>query len=231
MATGKDLLKIARKRIGERYILGALAPKDNPNWKGPWDCAEFVSWVVYQAMGELHGCARNNGTPASADAYTGYWARDAKKTLQRIPLAEALRTPGAILLRVPAPGLIGHIAFSDGSGGTVEAHSSARGVIAGTATGRRWDMGLLVPGVNYRPGGVPLEEEQTVTVWRLKRPRMKGAAVKDVQRALKRAGYDPGPLDGDYGPKTAAAVAAFQLAKGLAPDGEAGPITLNALGL
>jgi len=230
MPTGNDLLKIARKRIGDKYILGALAPKNNPAWTGPWDCAEFVSWVVYQAIGRLYGCYRNNGDPASADAYTGYWQRDARNHLRRIPLDDAYRTPGAILLRAPAPGLIGHIAFSDGQGGTVEAHSTKRGVIAGTATDRRWDMGLLLPEVSYtqRPA-VPVPP--TAKVLRLKNPRMTGADVKAVQQALKAAGFNPGPLDGEYGPKTAAAVAAYQLAKGLAPDGEAGPKTFKALGL
>jgi len=40
---GKDIVEIARKHIGERYILGAAVPKDNPVWKGPWDCAEFTT--------------------------------------------------------------------------------------------------------------------------------------------------------------------------------------------
>jgi len=60
---------------------------------------------------------------------------------------------------------------------------------------------------------------------------MKGAAVKRLQQALKAAGYNPGPIDSDFGAKTAAAVAAYQLAKGLVPDGEAGPKTMRALGL
>ncbi len=229
MVTGNHLLKIARKHIGERYILGARVPKDNPNWKGPWDCSEFVSWVVYQAIGELHGCARNNGAPSSADAYTGYWARDAKKTLQRITVAEALRTPGAILLRVPATGLIGHIVFSDGVGGTVEAHSSKRGVIAGTATDRRWDMGLLLPSIEYSAKTKPVDTAPMSTVLRLKKPRMKGAIVKTLQQALKQQGFDPGPVDGDFGPKTASAVVAYQLTNGLVPDGEVGPATAHSL--
>lgn len=230
MKLGSHFLRSAAKHLGERYILGALAPKNNARWSGPWDCAEFVSWVVYQVTGQLHGCASNTSNPASADAYTGYWARDAKKTLQRITVAVALRTPGAILLRIPAPGLIGHIAFSDGKGGTIEAHSTKRGVIAGSATGRRWDMGLLLPGVRYT-ANAEVEPTPVPPVIRLTKPHMTGTSVKRVQQALKKLGFDPGPLDGDYGPKTAAAVAAFQLAKGLVADGEVGPQTLKALAL
>lgn len=231
MITGNQFLRIAAERVGDRYILGALAPKNNSLWTGPWDCAEFVSWVVYQATDTLYGCARNTADPASADAYTGFWVRDARKVLQRIPVEEALRMPGAILLRVPAPGLIGHIAFCDGVGGTIEAHSSKRGVIAGKATGRRWDMGLLVPEVKYTtqaPLAITTAMPRTL---RLRRPRMSGVVVEHLQRALKKAHFDPGPVDGEYGPKTAAAVAAFQLTKGLVPDGEAGSKTMKALGL
>jgi hypothetical protein len=44
---------------------------------------------------------------------------------------------------------VGHAAFSDGLGGTVEAMSASLGVRAGRAGGRRWDIGLLVDGVRY----------------------------------------------------------------------------------
>lgn len=230
MATGKQFLTLAAKHIGERYILGAMAPKNNAKWKGPWDCAEFVSWVAYQVTGKLYGCLRNSADPAGADAYTGYWARDAKNLLHRISVDDAVRTPGAILLRIPAPGLIGHIVFTDGTGGTLEAHSTNKGVIAGTVKGRRWDMGLLLPDVVYAVKEEGPAPEPPPKVLRFTKPRMKGPEVKRLQQALKALGYDPGPLDGEFGHKTAAAVAAFQLVKGLVPDGEAGPKTLKALG-
>ncbi len=36
-----------------------------------------------------------------------------------------------------------------------------------------------------------------------------GHAVTELQRFLRDAGFDPGTIDGSYGPRTAAAVAAF----------------------
>lgn len=56
--------------------------------------------------------------------------------------------------------------------------------------------------------------------------------VAEIQRALLARGYDLGPAgaDGDAGPKTIAAVSAFQRAAGLVPDGIAGPLTIKALG-
>src|SRR5438874_941604 len=54
---GERILQLGRRHIGEPYVLGSLAPKNNPKWKGPWDCAEFASWLVFQAAGVLYGCA------------------------------------------------------------------------------------------------------------------------------------------------------------------------------
>lgn len=55
--------------------------------------------------------------------------------------------------------------------------------------------------------------------------------VAEIQRALIARGYDLGPAgaDGDAGPRTIAAVTAFQRAAGLVPDGIAGPLTVKAL--
>jgi DNA invertase Pin-like site-specific DNA recombinase len=55
------------------------------------------------------------------------------------------------------------------------------------------------------------------------------AAVRDVQRALRRLGWQPGPVDGLYGPRTKAAVIRYQTAAGLAADGVVGPGTRQAL--
>lgn len=59
----------------------------------------------------------------------------------------------------------------------------------------------------------------------------KGEAVKRLQRALKKAGFEPGKLDGEFGAGTEAALIAFQRSEGLLADGIAGPRTLQALGL
>jgi N-acetylmuramoyl-L-alanine amidase len=42
MATGAGMVERARQHIGERYV-NVLVPKNNADWKGPWDCAEFMS--------------------------------------------------------------------------------------------------------------------------------------------------------------------------------------------
>jgi peptidoglycan hydrolase-like protein with peptidoglycan-binding domain len=67
----------------------------------------------------------------------------------------------------------------------------------------------LLPGSGYQPGG--------------------SHAVRNLQRLLQRSGYSPGPIDGRYGPLTAAATQRFQLEHGLQADGIAGRQTLAAL--
>lgn len=59
----------------------------------------------------------------------------------------------------------------------------------------------------------------------------RGAAVEDVQRRLIALGADLGPsgVDGVFFGATLAAVRTFQREKGLAEDGEVGPLTWSAL--
>jgi hypothetical protein len=52
--SGAGLLKRAQAHIGQRYD-HVLVPKDDPNWTGPWDCSEFVSWLVFQEAHIVYG--------------------------------------------------------------------------------------------------------------------------------------------------------------------------------
>ncbi|MET3505208.1 peptidoglycan recognition protein family protein [Halalkalibacter oceani] len=57
----------------------------------------------------------------------------------------------------------------------------------------------------------------------------KGPEVKAIQQRLKELGFSPGPIDGMYGPQTAAAVIHFQQQAGIAVDGITGPETWGRL--
>src|SRR6185369_10371990 len=144
--TAQDIFDLAIRHVGEPYILGARAPMANAAWKGPWDCAEFASWCLFQATGVLFGVMPRNN-PVTADAFSGFWIDQAIEANAVVPVELAARTVGAFVVRKPAPGKIGHIVFSDGRGGTVEAHGRADGVIRSTLANRRWDIGVIVPGV------------------------------------------------------------------------------------
>lgn len=227
-ATGKDVLKIGEAHVREDYDLGVMVPKDDAGWRGPWDCAEFASWCVFQAAGVLYGCYDNQALPALADAYTGYWGRDAEIRGRKITVAAAASIPGAMVLRLGVK--MGHIVISDGRGGTVEAHSTRLGVIRGTLSRRRWTMGILVPGIYYPDAGAPVATaEPYATIYRLVSPAMRSGAVSQIQKGLKRKGFDPGPADGVFGPRTHLAVIRFQESAGLLVDGEVGPRTMAAL--
>jgi len=145
------LLALARSKVGQEYILGANVPKSDPTWAGPWDCAEFASWLVYQTTGRLVGVEDASANPATAGTWTGLWAQASAKGaqgLRRVSVAEAIATPGAFLLRIPQQGAYGHIAISDGHGGTVEAMNSDRNVTTSRSAGRDWDAGILVNGIH-----------------------------------------------------------------------------------
>ena len=137
--TGVQLVSLASRHRGQQYIFGSRAKLEDPNYTGPWDCAEFVSWLAYQATGKKIGCL--NGDP-----FSGAWA----EMNPQIDLEKAYRTPGAVLVRKAKNGRAGHVAVSDGHGNTIEARSSALGVnFFIDAAKRSWDLAVLIPGVDY----------------------------------------------------------------------------------
>lgn len=235
MVTGADILEKAKTRLGDSYRFGALTPVGAPDPR-VFDCSKLSSWAVYQAAQIIYGADHDDGNPLKVYGGTIYWNRDARSVGSIVSLDEAAATPGAAVLRLATASLCGHIVISDGLGGTVEAHSTATGVITSTLHGRRWDLGIMVPGIEYqtpRPN-IPVMPP-TGPIYRLTDPLMRGPAVQRLQEALKRRVVPAcGSLeaDGVYGPQTELTVAGFQRSQGsLVADGEAGPATLKALGI
>lgn len=221
------VIDLAKKYIGSTYILGAYVPKSSPSYRGAFDCAEFIAYVNFQVFGILYGTELNNFSRKNADdAYTGYFGRDAEKKGMIIPVDQAIRTIGAMLLRLAKGSAVGHIVFSQGDGKTVEAHSSKYGVIESKTDGRRWDIGILLPDVEYTEN-IKVESKAPATVYRLKSPNMSSAFVGEIQRILGLT------VDNIYGIKTQAAVVKFQRSRGLVADGEVMPNgeTARALGI
>jgi hypothetical protein len=61
------------------------------------------------------------------------------------------------------------------------------------------------------------------------KPGATGVQVRALQRALAHLGYSPGKIDGRFGPATEKALATFQGASKLSPDGILGAKSLAAL--
>lgn len=230
--TGTAMVQLALTRVGEKYV-NVQVPKDDANWHGPWDCAEFASWVTFQVAKKLYGCLDDQAPPGQADAYTGAWKSDSERLGERVSVERAAATPGAFLLRYPpAAGGMGHIAISDGHGGTIEAKGARYGVVVDKAEGRSWDTGVLIPGVSYG-AGPPVDVRPPDVLYKQGAPNMDPAVVAAIQDALLSQGYDVGSdgADGDFGDNTTRGVVAFQEANGLVVDGEVGKETAGALGV
>lgn len=223
MKNGKAVLLFAKLYLGFAYIFGAFVPKNSENYKGAFDCAEFVAFCVFKVYGFLYGCSTSDVNKADkADAYTGFFDRDAKSKGIIISVAQAARTPGAILQRSPKAGAIGHVVFSKGDGTTIEAHSTKYGVINSKVDGRRWSYGILLPGVQYEENN-PVATSPPTLIYRWKSPLMVDLYIGNIQLALIKAGFDPKGHDKKFGEDTHKAVVAFQKAKGLIADGEVMP--------
>ena len=234
MSFGNRLIDRASSHIGQEYKLGARAKYLDPNFAGPWDCAEFVSWVVFQESGEqeLLGCQPRN--PASADAYTGQWVADAKKYGLIISVEEALSTVGTALLRSPNGHPHGHIAFSVGDGQhTVEAMDSKHGVTKGPANPqqRGWDYGVRIPdpaqwAALTRDGSKP-----AAWFFRPDQSSRGDPRIVAIQNALSKAAGTEISATGIYSTSLARAVGKFQKANDIVVDGFVGSQTLAVLTL
>jgi peptidoglycan hydrolase-like protein with peptidoglycan-binding domain len=121
------------------------------------------------------------------------------------------------------------MAVSDGNGGTVEAHGKLDGITNSVVDGRRWDMGVLVPGVVYKPNPIMPYRPPSITIYRLMHPNMVSQDLGRIQSALNRRGFDTDGIDNIFGELTFRAVKLFQDSVGLNPDGEVSALTAAAL--
>ena len=96
---------------------------------------------------------------------------------------------------------------------------AADGIVGKLTWAKLYDTTAALPSASTATGTQP-------TVYRGSR----GDAVRKLQELLNKKGFDCGAVDGIFGSKTYAAVAAFQKANGLSADGIAGPLTWGKLG-
>jgi N-acetylmuramoyl-L-alanine amidase len=234
MTFADDVLMRAKAHVGEDYILGSRADFLDANYSGPWDCAEFVSWVIFRASGERVLLGVQPRQPDNADAYTGFWADDAAKYGLSVSVDEAINTKAYLLLRRPGSAGIGHIAFSRGDGkSTIEAHSKKQGVIIGVTDpdARNWDIGVRLPD--------PADWQSLTATrslpknWSLRESAgdLRDPRIPFLVAALRKKGVNVPAKATSFTTGMTKAVAKFQQSKGLVVDGIAGPETFAALGV
>ena len=91
-----------------------------------------------------------------------------------------------------------------------------------------WNAGYWYPAYGYDPYFSSYVYDAPIYGYNDLEP---GEVIARVQAELQRLGYDPGAVDGDFGPATREAVLDFQQDNGLPVTGEIDEDTLSALGL
>lgn len=140
----------------------------------------------------------------------------------------------------------GHVGYYIGGGYAVEWKGFSYGCCKTKVAGRGWTHWYKLPFIQYgaaaetpdvpamptQPGdATPPSTDYGTRLLRYRKGRsmLKGEDVLAVQARLLELGFDLGKADGVYGPKSAAAVTAFQMARGIKADGIVGPDTRREL--
>ncbi len=153
------------------------------------------------------------------------------RSVQKGKLSSIPEIPGLCVWRN------GHIGVYMGNGKVIESGGTNNGVVlsrlTAPATNKKWTNWGKMADVDYSVTNNPNEPEAP-TLWlgrllKLTGPYLNGDDVAQVQIALTLKGYDPGTIDGVYGPYTQRAVKEFQKASGLVVDGIVGEKTAAAL--
>lgn len=149
MPSAGQLLAQARTQRGKPYVFGATARVTDPD-PAALDCSELVKW----SAGRL-------GVSIPDGAINQY--NDISKRGLTLAVADALRTPGAVIFKhgIGRHAPIYHVGISEGNGRVFEAKGSAYGVgsfPAGTwaaspaAQENCWNLAGRLPGFDYGAG-------------------------------------------------------------------------------
>jgi peptidoglycan hydrolase-like protein with peptidoglycan-binding domain len=113
--------------------------------------------------------------------------------------------------------------FGQGTRAAVRVFQDARGLTVDGVVGSR-TKGELASLHSAATSGSILTADGS-----LLRRGVSGTTVQALQTALRLLGFDPGPADGQFGPRTSAAVLLFQAAQNLTADGIIGVQSRAAL--
>ncbi|WP_135469345.1 peptidoglycan-binding domain-containing protein [Crenalkalicoccus roseus] len=125
------------------------------------------------------------------------------------------------------PGVLAGAAIGAGAGAVTGAATDPRTVNLGDPPWR--DPQVRVPGVAEGPQRGA--QGQRAADARAGQAGMSRGEVRDLQRALNDRGYQAGPVDGIWGPRTRSALMEFQRAQGMEPTGRVDSNVRQALNL
>ncbi len=181
--------------------------------------AGYKNLCAYDCSGLIMKWLIDNGHAKSDKTANGIYF-DLCSAISR----SALQTGDLVFQKYSSKNRMYHVGIYMGDGTVVHAKGRSDGVVRESISKTSWNryghlksFGSTVPGDTW------------TRLLKITSPYMYGADVTAVQTELKDKGYDPGGVDGFYGPKTEAAVKAFQKARGLEVDGIVGPKTWEAL--
>ena len=207
-----------------------------PKQGQPW-CAEFVLWVFYKCFGaeralKLLCSPRPTGIPLCADG-AAYFRRCGR-------WSNAPSLGAVVFFRID--GEIGHEGIVVGIDG--ERIRTVEGNCSDMVARRSYDFsdpqiegyGWPQWSVVSAEASVPVKDtdhryspqEYQVPINLLEIGDY-GPQVSNLQYLLRDHGFDPGEIDGVYGPKTAAALRSFQRAAAISPDGVWGGESFRAM--
>jgi cell wall-associated NlpC family hydrolase len=156
MSQADELVTLARKQVGDKYVLGAQAKHDDPD-PHVFDCSEMVEWLSARAGLKLFAA----GDPHAAELY----AR-CERAGTIITVEEARHTPGALVWKHGEhnkPRKIHHVGISagldeKGKWHVIEAKGHKWGVVesinpawSDTGFDNVWNLAAKIPGLDYEP--------------------------------------------------------------------------------
>lgn len=181
------------KRLSSRRQLGAL----------------IGTVVMVGAGGWLAGTQVHSPADAAA-AHSAPNAGPVTVGVQRQSLTATVVANGSVEFASPQPLSLAGPVGTGTSGGTVGEGAEQR-VTKPPVAGAKVKEGDVLMAVNGRP---VLALSGRVPMYRTLGPGTSGDDVKQLQRALRRLGFEPGAISGTYGRGTAAAVTKWYASKG-----------------
>ncbi|MFI1487263.1 peptidoglycan-binding protein [Streptomyces sp. NPDC020747] len=165
--------------------------------------------VLVGAGGWIAGTQVRSPADAAA-AHTAPKAGPVTVAVQRQSLTATVVASGSVEFTSPRPlALAG--AVGTGASATAGGEGAEQRITKAPVAGTKVKEGDVLMAVNGRP---VLALSGTVPMYRALGPGASGDDVKQLQKALRRLGFDPGSISGTYGQGTASAVTSWYTSKG-----------------